>query len=328
MTRPLRICYEGAFYHVMNRGRNKAAIFLSSHDFNSFLILLRQACERFNVKVLAYCLMSNHYHLLIHTPEANLSRFMRHVDGVSTQRYNRQYKKDGSLFKGRFKSILVEEEDYLIRLIRYIHLNPFKAKMNTDPHKYAWSSHQYYLSGKDEGEWLTAQYGLNLISHDQRDAMIGYKELMQEGIDQEIQKFYSKKNLFPILGSEAFISKIKMQFVKGDPKKTIQIPQKREMLKEKMIKRIFQTVSNQYAVLEDQFYVSQRGKRNLPRQIAITLSRDLSGLTHREIAMMFKMPSERSVNKTAERLTNRLKKDPPLHRQYRVIKSKCRQVET
>jgi putative transposase len=123
MPRPQRIEYENAFYHVMNRGRGRQTIFHSDEYFQAFLAALAEAQQRFGCVVHAYCLMSNHYHLLIETPNANLSRIMRHVNGVYTQRYNRLQQTDGSLFRGRYKVILVDQDAYLLQLSRYIHSN-------------------------------------------------------------------------------------------------------------------------------------------------------------------------------------------------------------
>jgi len=121
MPRPQRIEYENAFYHVMNRGRGKQIVFHSDEYYLSFLTLLAETRQRFGCVIHAYCLMANHYHLLIETPRANLSRIMRHINGVYTQRYNRLKKTDGPLFRGRYKSILVEQDAYLLQLTRYIH---------------------------------------------------------------------------------------------------------------------------------------------------------------------------------------------------------------
>ena len=124
MARPLRIQYPDAWYHVMNRGRNRAKIFYSRADYTAFIELLKDASSLWNIRIAAYCLMSNHYHLLVQTPEANLSRYMRHINGLYTQYFNRTYKSDGQLFRGRYKSIVIDGDSYLPELIRYIHRNP------------------------------------------------------------------------------------------------------------------------------------------------------------------------------------------------------------
>ncbi len=108
MTRPLRIQYPGAWYHIMNRGRRREDIFSTNEDYITFIEVLKETISLWNINIVAYCLMPNHYHLLLHTPEGNLSRCMRHINGVYTQRYNRAKRHDGQLFRGRYKSILLD----------------------------------------------------------------------------------------------------------------------------------------------------------------------------------------------------------------------------
>jgi putative transposase len=117
MVRPLRIEYPGAWYHVMNRGRRGEKIFLEERDYKTFLELLMVSMELWNLRIAAYCQMPNHYHLLVQTPDANLSRCMRHIDGVYTQRFNRLHQCDGQLFRGRSKAILVDADSYLLQLV-------------------------------------------------------------------------------------------------------------------------------------------------------------------------------------------------------------------
>ena len=127
MSRPQRIIYEDAWYHVMNRGAGRRKIFNDRADREIFLETLGEACHQFCIEVHAYCLMGNHYHLLLKTPQANLSRAMRHINGVYTQRYNRSNKTDGSLFRGRYQAILVDSDAYLL------HLNPKSDRMVDSP---------------------------------------------------------------------------------------------------------------------------------------------------------------------------------------------------
>lgn len=146
MARSLRIEYPNAWYHVMNRGRRGESIFTETSDNELFIALLQETSEMFDLRVSAYCLMSNHYHLLVQTPSANLSRAMRHINGVYTQRFNRSKKTDGQLFRGRYKSVLVEEDSHLLEVLRYIHRNPVRAKMCKSVYDYRWSSHRGYIS--------------------------------------------------------------------------------------------------------------------------------------------------------------------------------------
>ncbi len=146
MARPLRIEYDGAWYHVMNRGAGRKSIFYNDHHRALFLELLYEIHNRYQVEIHAYCLMGNHYHLLMRTQRPNISRAMRHLNGVYTQRYNALQRKDGALFRGRYKSILVEAESYLLRLSRYIHLNPVASILVRVAEEYPWSSYVDYIN--------------------------------------------------------------------------------------------------------------------------------------------------------------------------------------
>ena len=163
MARPLRIEYPNAWYHVMNRGRRGEDIFADQKDYDVFLAILQESAQMFGVRIAAYCLMSNHYHLLLQTPSGNLSRVMRHVNGVYTQRYNRRRTIDGQLFRGRYKSILVEEDTYLLELLRYIHRNPVRAGICQAVEDYRWSSHRGYLSAAKKWDWLDKQALLGMF---------------------------------------------------------------------------------------------------------------------------------------------------------------------
>ena len=140
MSRPLRLEFSGALYHVTSRGNERKAVYLEENDFEIFLNLLNTVCSRYNWVIHAYCLMDNHYHLLVETPDANLSKGMRQLNGVFTQSINRKHGRVGHLFQGRYKAILVDKDAYLLALCRYIILNPVRAKMVNTPDEWLWSS--------------------------------------------------------------------------------------------------------------------------------------------------------------------------------------------
>ena len=141
MARPLRIQFPGALYHVTARGNAKANIFLNEDDFNDFLTILCKVTKRYHLILHCYCLMHNHYHLLLETPEGNLSQGVRQLNGTYTQQFNKKYKRVGHLFQGRFKSILIEKENYLLELSRYIALNPLRSNIVKDPKDWPYSSY-------------------------------------------------------------------------------------------------------------------------------------------------------------------------------------------
>jgi putative transposase len=160
MARPLRIQFPDAVYHVMNRGAARQATFAGDANYQAFLDTVAEAHRLWGIEVFAYCLMGNHYHLCLRTPRGNLSRVMRHVDGLYTQRFNRSHRRDGTLFRGRYKAILVEESEYLAVVIRYIHLNAVDAGIVKMPEDYRWASHRYYRETKGAPSWLNTAEGV------------------------------------------------------------------------------------------------------------------------------------------------------------------------
>jgi len=141
MARPLRIEFPGALYHITSRGNARQTIFFDEEDFTDFLTVLGQVAKRYHLLLHSYCLMHNHYHLLIETPEGNLARGMRQLNGIYTQHANQRHQRVGHLLQGRYRSILVDKENYLLELSRYIALNPVRANLVEDPKDWPWSAY-------------------------------------------------------------------------------------------------------------------------------------------------------------------------------------------
>jgi REP element-mobilizing transposase RayT len=196
----------------MNRGRRREEIFTSPQDYQLFVEVLKEAAEIFHLQVAAYCLMPNHYHLLIHTPDGNVSRCMRHVNGIYTQRFNRRYKIDGQLFRGRFKALLVDADSYLLELLRYIHRNPLLAGLAENLDAYEYSSHKAYISDNAKWDWLHKDFVLSMFSAKKRQAVKAYKEFVAQGEPQEIVDFFSLKNMPSIIGTKEFKEWIRERF--------------------------------------------------------------------------------------------------------------------
>ena len=204
MPRPVRIQYENAYYHVMNRGRGSRWIFHSDIYYEAFLTCLEESYERYDARIHAYCLMGNHYHLLVETPLANLDRIMRHINGVFTQRYNRLKKTDGPLFRGRYKSILVDEDSYLLQVSRYIHRNPVEVKgASIDAlNSHRWSSYPSYINQVKSPYWLTRSRTYSLLGG--RNSAAKYEAFVLRGNDAQTREFYGGDCVTGIYGELSF----------------------------------------------------------------------------------------------------------------------------
>lgn len=154
MSRPLRIEFEGAVYHVTSRGDRREPIFVDDDDRGRLLQIVGHAMDRFDAQVLAYCLMGNHYHFVVQTRKANLSALMRHVNGVYTQDFNRRHGKVGHLLQGRFKAVLVDRDAYLLEVCRYVELNPVRAGLIERVEDWAWSSYAAHVGLAAAPPWL------------------------------------------------------------------------------------------------------------------------------------------------------------------------------
>jgi len=207
MARPLRIEFPGAVYHIISRGNAKQSIFLDESDRRTFLKLLSSVVERFNWLCHAYCLMDNHYHLIIETPDGNLSRGMRQLNGVYTQGFNRRHGRDGHLFQGRYKSILVDKDNFLLSLCRYVILNPVKTGLVKRPENWKWSSYRETIGESKKPSFLTTDWILSQFGEKKSLAIIEYKRFVSEGKDVEYPWEALRGQVF--LGNDHFIEKFK-----------------------------------------------------------------------------------------------------------------------
>lgn len=205
MARPLRVEYEGAVYHVTSRGNAREPIYQTDKDRLRFLKILGDVIDRFHWICHAYCLMQNHFHLLIETPEADLSRGMQLLNGVYTQWFNQTHRRVGHLYQGRFKAILVEKEAYLLELARYIVLNPVRAGITKKATDWPWSSYRA-TSGQTKGpDWLTVDWLLSQFGSTRRPAAIAYQRFVEQGTGCDVRE--EMKGGW-ILGSDEFVSRI------------------------------------------------------------------------------------------------------------------------
>jgi putative transposase len=324
MARPLRIEYPDAWYHVMNRGRRSENIFLEDNDYYAFLKLLIESTEIWSVRIAGYCLMPNHYHLLVHTPDANLSRCMRHINGVYTQRFNRSHQCDGQLFRGRYKAILIDADTYLLQLLRYIHRNPLNAGLVEQLDAYQWSSHNGYLSNSKKWAWLHKDFVLSMLTEDERQRQRAYREFVVMDDAKEIKRIFQKKKLPVILGSQVFIDWVKGRFY--EEKIDVEMPQSEVLAPDK--DKIKEIVCKAYGVKEEDLQKSIRGIFNEPRNVAIYLTRQLRRDTLDEIAREFRMKRYSSTSSAIERVRAQISEDKGFRKRVERLKKKLTKSQT
>jgi len=212
MARPLRIEYEGAVYHVTSRGNERNRIFRDDSDQELFLNTLEKVNKRYNWYCHAYCLMNNHYHLIVETPEGNLSKGMRQLNGVYTQLFNKRHKKVGHVFQGRYKAILIQKDSHLLETCRYLVLNPVRAKAIEKPEDWKGSSYQGTVGIEKPHLCLTTEWILGQFAGRKRQAVKKYREFVEAGIEGEI--IWKDLKGQCILGKEDFAEGL-LEYVKG-----------------------------------------------------------------------------------------------------------------
>ena len=211
MSRPLRIEFEDALYQVTARGDRREAIFEDDVDRGAVLAVLEQGLERFDAVVYAYCLMGNHYHAVVQTRQPNLSRLMRHINGVYTQTYNRRHAKVGHLFQGRFKAVMVQEDAYFLEVCRYVDLNPVRAGMLKQPQDWAWSSYRAHVGQVEGPRWLESATLHHWLAPraPRRDGPKRYAQFVAQGHGVKLWEKALAGQIF--LGNDAFVRKMQAQ---------------------------------------------------------------------------------------------------------------------
>lgn len=209
MARPLRLEYENAVYHITSRGNARASIFLDKDDRARFLDTLADVVDRYGWICHAYCLMTNHYHLLIETPNADLSHGMQLLNGVYTQWFNRRHDRVGHLLQGRFKAILVEKESYLLELVRYVVLNPVRAKMVRSVRDWPWSSYRATAGQTEVPEFLAVDWVLSQFDSDRERAVRAYRRFVRQGRGINV---WDELRAGALLGNDGFVDQLRPLF--------------------------------------------------------------------------------------------------------------------
>lgn len=306
MSRPLRLEFKGAFYHVMSRGNERRSVFQDDEDRRFFLELLKESAERWDIRIHAYALMGNHFHLFLEAKAGLLSLPMRHINGVYTQNFNRKYHRVGHLFQGRFKALLVDKDAYLLILSRYIHQNPVKAKLVARAEEYPWSSYRSFLGLVPVPPWLEIQETLNEFADHPDRQRRAYREFVEVE-----QKFDPLKQALGqlVLGSEHFLKTVRDRL-----SKTLVLSHEHSQQKAFRPKVSFDKIIEHICLafgITKEGLLGGRSARTPARPAAMFLLRNRSLLKQRQIAELFKV-SYPAVSLTIKRFERKMNQEPKL----------------
>lgn len=314
MARPLRMEYPGAFYHVTSRGNEKKDVFLSRSDGERFLSYLEGATERHGAAIHVYCLMRNHYHLLLETPEGNLSQIMHHINVGYTAYFNRKHERVGHLFQGRYKAILVDADAYAQELSRYIHLNPVRAGVAERAEEYTWSSYACYAGLRGPPPWLRMDFILNYFGKSTRDAHGRYREFVESMMGRAEYESPLKDSVAgTILGCSDFVERIKERYLAG-----------REVCRDISGLRQLVPASSSLDAIAEEVNSLLGGNEKLCRNAALYLCHRYSGRKLREIGLHFGV-SESGVTQASRRFALSLQDDATLRETIDRIRIKLAQ---
>lgn len=301
MGRPLRIEYPGAFYHVTSRGNEQKDVFKSQKDREKFLSYLESATERYSAVVHVYCLMSNHYHLLLETPAGNLSQIMRHINGAYTNYFNTKRKRAGHLFQGRYKAILVEKDTYALELSRYIHRNPVGAGMVKQPEEYRWSSYRCYIGQTGQPDWLRTAEQLGRFDGGEREKRERYKMFVEDVLGDNEESPLAGVIGSAILGSHEFVTEIEEKHLK-EKQAQLDIPDLKRITCRWTVDEIMETVKGVF------------GERSsLTKKLCLYLCHRYSSARLKEIGVRFGIGAA-GVSQESRRFSIRMEKDGELRK--------------
>lgn len=320
MARPLRIQYEGAFYHVTARGDRRRRIFLDDTDKECFLNVLYKAKKRCSFILHAFVLMNNHYHLLIETPKANLSATMHYINALYTQRFNHRHRSVGHVLQGRFKSIVVDKNEYYLELIRYIHLNPVRAGIVRKVDAYKWSSHAAIINDYVRKCWLNIYDPTIVLSYFGKKkitAKIAYNSFISDGYNLTREDIFRGISYSYILGEEEFVDWVRRNFV-DEEFIDKEIEKSSDFSRGFDTDEVLRVVGAIFNVSRKQLLKVRRGcnSRNSARLLSIHLLARHSTITQRELGKLFGGVSDVAISKAAKFYEEHMLTDKNLQNAY------------
>ncbi len=316
MARPWRIQYEGAVYHVMSRGVAQGEIFLFDGDYHRFLEYLEKVVEKFGVEIFAFILMGNHYHLLLRTKEANLSKAIQWLQTSYSVYYNRRHNRIGHLFQGRYKSILVGEENYWQNLSFYIHLNPIRAGIVEKLDDYRWSSYHDYVRIKKVHKWVLRKEVLKGLGESEEESLIKYRELIMEKSGQE-KKILEEIRYGLVLGSDKFVNWVEKKFINREVINS-ELPQQRKLSENEITKRVLDAVIKGFGIEMDRLIKRKRFRQQTGRDVAIYILHSHTGLSNKKIGVIFGV-SPTAIGKASIRIKDQMSKDKEFKKKVEEI---------
>ena len=331
MARPLRIEYPGAYYHVMNRGNRREDILLTDKDRQVFLDGLADSCEIYSITLITYVLMSNHFHLLVQTPKANLSEFMRHFLVTYTVRFNRRNGRAGHVFQGRFKSLLVDEDEYLLPLSRYIHLNPIRTSRFKDADfqtkseylkKYPWSTFPGYCYLRKRNKNI--DYGWLLSTYFGEDTAKGRRqcrEYVYQAIEGKIENPFEEVVHQSILGDQDFVEWVRQKLPRKGQR---EVPSLKKLQHHISVERIIGEVAKAGNAQAEDLRGRKTKLKDL-RQMAMELSYRYSNYKQKEIGAIFGVDYS-TVSQSRSRLKTKLKSNRKLKNQFHRIREQINKL--
>jgi REP element-mobilizing transposase RayT len=316
MARPLRIEYEGAFYHVTARGNERRRIYYSQSDYEKFKDYLKEAQEKYAYVLHCYVLMNNHYHLILETPEANLSKVMHYVNGSYTNYINIKRKRSGHLFQGRYKAILIDRDRYLLELSRYVHLNPIRAALVVNLEDYVHSSYGSFVTRSKE-DIVYRDLILEMVSRGGRGGPKRYRDFVEEAIGRSLEDPLKGVYGGAILGRVPFIKESLRRLEDGILQKE-EISYRKELQAGYELEEIIGAISDYFRVSRDDVLKDRVEWRNM----AIYLMKKSTGMTNGQIGELFGDLSYSAVAKAYQRFSVNLRRDKALRKKVETIRGK------
>jgi putative transposase len=313
MARALRIEYKGAFYHITSRGNEKRTIFFSKSDHYKFESYLEEAKNKYGYRLHSFVLMPNHYHLLIETPEGNLSKLMHYINSSYTNYINRSKERSGHLFQGRYKAILVDRDNYLLELSRYIHINPVKAGIVEAPQDYPYSSYRFFINKKEEGI-VSRDLIWDMISKQRTQAPARYRSFVERGITGELEN--PLKDIYggAILGSNIFVKEA-LRKVKESILGREEISYRRELRSRIEAGDVLNMVADYFGLSLDSL-LQRKGQM---RSVTVFLMKFFTGMTNKEIGEYFGGLNYSAVAKIKKRFSDNLMEDRALKKRMEEL---------